>query len=287
MTLPTAGLAPGASAEERYFQVSDGVSLRTVSFTPPPQAPGKPPIVFLPGWISAIEGWREVLEVLTAEHPVLYVETREKASARLPDRGGLDFSMERLCADLDEVLSDRLGPDEAFCFFGSSLGSTLILEYLSRNERRPLLTLVVAPNVVFRLPSWVVLAARALPAGAFALLRPIMKWYLCTFMLDAEKEPEQAERYRKSLDTAEPRRLRANALELKDYSGWDRLPRVRAPVLVVAGRSDSLHHMDDMKRMVSVLPDARLEIVESNREAHSAKMGRLTVAEIEKAMAGR
>lgn len=285
VTLVLEGLSPGVSVEEGYFSTSDGVSLRTVTFTPPAGTPQRPPVVFLPGWISAIEGWSDVLEVLTAEHPVLYVETREKASARLPERRGLDFSMDRLCADLDELVADRLAPDEPFCFFGSSLGSTLILEYLGRGGRRPLLAVLVAPNLVFRLPRWVVIAARTLPASAFTLLRPIMKWYLCSFMLDAEREPEQAERYRRNLDTAEPWRLRANALELKDYSAWERLPRVRAPVLIVAGASDSLHHLDDMRKMVSVMPDARLEVLESNREAHSERMGRIAVREIGRAMA--
>lgn len=269
--------------EQRTIRVSDGVSLRIFEFTAPDAVPDKPPIVFLPGWISSIEGWRSVLEVLAREHRIVYVETREKRSADLPDGGDVDFSMDRLSMDLHEVLREAVPPAEPFCLMGSSLGSTVILDYLSRRLRQPVLAILVAPNLIFRLPRWVVTAAKRLPASTYTVMKPILKWYLCTFLLDAEKEPEQAERYRRNLDAAEPRRLRANALELDDYSAWDRLPRITAPVLVVAGESDSLHHMEDIERLASMLPEARLEIMASNRETHSARLGHLALQEIDRA----
>lgn len=287
LKLEAARFPEGVSIEADYFRVSDRASLRLVSFEPPDGVPAKPPIVFLPGWISSIRGWQSVLEVLSAECPILYVETREKFSAVLPDEGSLDFSMDRLCADVDEILSDRIPPGRPFVFFGSSLGSTLIVDYLSRGSREPILALLVAPNLTFRLPRWVVIAAKLFPAAGFTVLRPVMKWYLCTFLLDAEAEPEQAERYRRNLDSAEPKRLRANALELEDYSAWERLADVRVPVVVVTGESDSLHHLEDMKRMREILPDARLEIMASNRETHSPKAAQLTLREIERVMTER
>ena len=282
--LKAADLPEGVTTRVEYHRISDGTELRLLLLQPPRGPGAKPPIVFLPGWISSVTGWRSVLEILSREHPVLYIETREKASARLPDDRPVDFSMDRLCADVDEILVDRIPEHGPFVFFGSSLGSTLVLDYLSRGGRNPILAFLVAPNLIFRLPRWVIIAAKLFPAAGYSVLKPVMKWYLCTFLLDEDAEPEQAERYRSNLDSAEPKRLRQNALELKDYSAWEKLPRVRVPVVVVTGESDSLHHMDDMKRMVSILPRARLEIMDSNRATHSAEAARLALREIRREM---
>ncbi|MBW2599980.1 MAG: hypothetical protein JRC60_07905, partial [Deltaproteobacteria bacterium] len=71
-----------------------------------------------------------------------------------------------------------------------------------------------------------------------------------------------------------------NAFAIKDYSLWEKLPDVRSPVLIVGAQSDALHGLDVMNRMVSLMPDADMEMMSSNRETHSEKMGELIVDRI-------
>jgi hypothetical protein len=66
------------AVKEYMLDVSDGVSLKIIDFTPRNVSQGKPVILFVAGWISLISGWKGVLKVLTAEYRVLYLESREK-----------------------------------------------------------------------------------------------------------------------------------------------------------------------------------------------------------------
>ncbi len=74
-----------------------------------PRASGRP-FVFIPGWVSVIEGWRDLLRELVPRRPVVYVDTREKATAIL-ERPRLDgFRIGAMAVEVCAVL-DQLGVD--------------------------------------------------------------------------------------------------------------------------------------------------------------------------------
>lgn len=271
---------PDVRVEEDYVVVSDGVALRTIDFTPPCDTPERPMVVFVAGWISLIDGWKNVLRKLTPCYRTLYVETREKASARLPERGRVDFSMPRMSRDISEILESKAAPEKRFCFAGSSLGSTVVLDYLSMGLRQPEQSFIIAPICELVYPFWLPLLLRPVPPLLYTVVKPPLKWYLRNIRLDKHKEPEQVKKYEGTLDAAEPKRLKANAFAIKDYSLWDKLPDVRSPVLIIGAQSDSLHGLDVMNRMVALMPDADMEMMSSNRETHSEKMGKLIVDRI-------
>ncbi|MCD6486067.1 MAG: alpha/beta hydrolase [Syntrophobacterales bacterium] len=271
---------PDVRVEEDYIAVSDGVALRTIDFTPPCDTPEKPMVVFIAGWISLIDGWKDVLRKLTPCYRTLYVETREKVSARLPERARVDFSMPRMSRDISEILECKVAPEKRFCFAGSSLGSTVVLDYLSMGLRQPEQSFIIAPICELVCPFWLPLLLRPLPPLLYTAIKPPLKWYLRNIRLDKHKEPEQVKKYEGTLDAAEPWRLKANAFAIKDYSLWDKLPDVRSPVLIVGAESDALHGLDVMNRMIALMPDADMEMMSSNRETHSEKMGKLIVDRI-------
>ncbi len=271
---------PDVRVEEDYVVVSDGVALRTIDFTPPCDTPEKPMVIFVAGWISLIDGWKNVLRKLTPCYRTLYVETREKVSARLPARGRVDFSMPRMSRDIGEILECKVAPEKRFCFAGSSLGSTVVLDYLSMGLRQPEQSFIIAPICELVYPFWLPLLLRLVPPLLYTAIKPPLKWYLRNIRLDKHKEPEQVKKYEGTLDAAEPKRLKANAFAIKDYCRWDKLPDVRSPVLIVGAESDALHGLDVMNRMVALMPDADMEMMSSNKETHSDKMGELIVDRI-------
>lgn len=271
---------PDVRVEENYVVVSDGVALKTIDFTPPCDTPEKPIIVFVAGWISLIDGWKDVLKKLTPCYRTLYVETREKVSARLPERARVDFSMPRMSLDISEILACKVAPEKRFCFAGSSLGSTVILDYLSMGLRQPEQSVLIAPVCELTYPFWLPLLLRPVSPSLYTAIKPLLKWYLRNVRLDKHKEPEQVKKYEGTLDAAEPVRLKANAFAIKDYGLWEKLPDVRSPVLIIGAKSDALHGLDVMNRMVALMPDADMEMMSGNRETHSEKMGKLMVDRI-------
>ncbi len=268
---------PDVRVDEDYLTLSDGVELRMIDFAPACDTPGKPMVVFVAGWISLIDGWKDVLRILTPCYRTLYVETREKVSARLPERARVDFSMPRMSLDIREILESKVAADKKFCFAASSLGSTVVLDYLSMGLRQPEQSFLIAPICELPYPFWLPLVLRPFPPVLYNIIKPSLKWYLRNIRLDKHKEPEQVKKYEGTLDAAEPRRLKSNAFAIKDYSVWGQLPNVRSPALIIGAQSDTLHGLDVMNRMVDLMPDADMEMMSSNRETHSETMGKLIV----------
>ena len=266
---------------EEYFKTTDGVRLRLIDFIPSDEDDRLPIIIFVAGWISMISAWEEVLRVLTPRFRTLYIETREKKSALIDWKQSPEFSIERMVRDIREILEDRVPADRPFCLAGSSLGSTVILEYLARNLRHPVLTVAIAPNAEFGLPRWFYPVARFLPPGAYGAVRGLVKWYLRTYRVDSVREREQAKKYEASLDEADPRRLKASAMTMKGYSLWSKLEKITDPVIIVAAKTDTLHGVEAMKHMTDRIEGARLEVMESNRETHSERAGRFILEHIE------
>ncbi len=73
-------IASGVSYRHHQVEVEVGVRLTVHEWQP---GTGADPLVFVAGWISIIEGWRPLLEVLVRERPVIYIESREKRSAAI------------------------------------------------------------------------------------------------------------------------------------------------------------------------------------------------------------
>ncbi len=276
--------ARGITATERYEELTDGVALRVVEFDPSHRTPDAPVLIFVAGWISLQTAWDPVLLELASRYRVLYVESREKGTARVPRRPKIEFTLDRMADDVRDIVDRCIPEDASFWLIGSSLGSTAILHHLSRPGREPDGVIVIAPNIRFDLPWWAWPFMRLAPAAIFAWLRPIIKWNLKHLRLDKRSEPEQVKRYAAYLDAADARRLKKNAWAIRHYSLLERLPTVTAPVTVIGATSDLLHRLDEIEHMVSRLPSATLEVMESNRATHSAAAGRFMVDVITKSL---
>jgi len=179
--------------------------------------------------------------------------------------------------DIGEIIERKIASGKRFCFAGSSLGATVILDYLSSGQRQPELSILVAPICELIYPFWLPLLLRPVPPSLYTAIKPLLKWYLRNIRLDKHKEPEQVKKYEGTLDAAEPRRLKANAFAIKNYSLWERLPDITSPVLIIGAKTDTLHGLEIIHRMVGVMPDVDTEMMSSNRETHSEKMGDMIV----------
>ena len=270
----------GVLPEEFHVRVSDHVELKVIDFKSDTLRSDAPVFVFVAGWISLVKGWVDVLRVMTAQYRVLYIETREKISAVLPGKKQVEFSIHRMSQDLDDLLPQILPPDTDYYFAGSSLGSTVVLHYLTWAERQPEKSILISPVCEFAIPGWGLTMVRWAHPSLYTAIKPLVKWYLKNFRLDKKNEPEQVAKYEGTLDAAEPRRLKANALAIFDYNLWDELPYVKSPVVIVGAETDRLHSIDMLEKMVSMMPSAELELMQSNKETHSGRAGDLMVQHV-------
>jgi hypothetical protein len=129
---------------------------------------------------------------------------------------------------------------------------------------------LVGPNSEFAAPRplWWILS---LPVFFYRPFTYFLKWYLRHFRVDAEKEPEQMERYKKMLKTVNPSRLKhsARSVILGRYQVWENIETIRVPVAVAYALSDKLHDLNNLLLIAKRLPCSKLNECPSNLYMHS------------------
>ena len=71
-----------------------------------------------------------------------------------------------------------------------------------------------------------------LPAAAYHPAKRFALWYLRNFRVDAKAEPDQMRRYVRTLNAADPVRLKLSARAVLDYSVWPDLETATTPVAI-------------------------------------------------------
>jgi pimeloyl-ACP methyl ester carboxylesterase len=260
-------IAAGVEFRHHRIDVDEGVRLTVYEWQP---GTGAEPLVFVAGWVSIIEGWRPLLEVLARERPVYYMETREKPSAAFARRRlrPADFAIPKFGDDIIEVCRRLEIDPEHRVFFASSMGSNAVLEAAKHGRLSGRAAFLVGPNAEFHFPAWGK-ALTYLPAAVYYLARPFMVWYLERFRVNVREDPEQMARYRRTLKAARPDRLKLSARAVLGYSLFPGLETVETPVAVAYAASDTLHEGNDVHRIVDVLPRGRAVECPSNTYMHT------------------
>jgi pimeloyl-ACP methyl ester carboxylesterase len=265
------------TVNEYMVQMSDGVSLKIIDFTPQNITPDKPVILFVAGWISLISGWKGVLKVLTSEYRVMYLESREKQSSIVPDIKKTAFSMERLKLDIGEIIEKTIPESDNFILAGSSLGASAIIEYCGSEGRKPLSSVLIGPNAEFKFPKILGTVIPAVHPSIYFSVKPVIKWYLRNFRLDKKNSLEQIRKYENTLDCADPYKLKANALAIRNYVLWNRIENINIPSLIIGATTDTLHGTDNIKKLIDALPCSIYIELKSNMETHSEKAGHVII----------
>jgi len=261
-----------ARVTERMVAMDDQVRIRVLEWSPagPEQAP---PVIFVAGWVSVVEGWAPLLRVLVPTRKLWYLETREKRSAEVPRRRLQveHFTLPRFAADLVGVCRQLEIDTHQALVAGSSMGANTILEALKGDRLRARAAFLVGPNSTFAFPWWSFLLLHA-PAASYHLLKYFVLWYLRHFRIDVEREPEQMRRYQRTLQAAHPLRLKLSARAVAGYTVWAGLESITTPVAIAYAASDTLHVAQEVNRIVERIPRARAVTCPSNHYMHSAEV---------------
>ncbi len=261
--------AAGATSSEKMVEVSPNVSLHIVRFDPA-EDKGRPPVVLVGGWITIMPAWGGVLREMTKDFRVYYVETREKQSSYVQDR--VEYSAESFGRDIVALTEKLELPRNGYVLMGSSLGATAILDGCRFITNPPLCLALVGPNAEFRVPRFGRMVIFLFYPALWFLLKPLVKLYLKTFRLDFRNDPQQYYKYARNLDSANPWKLKKAIMKLWNYEVWDLLESIDYPTLILGASTDKLHVPENLRRMVSMMPNAEYLDMGTNEATHQAGM---------------
>jgi pimeloyl-ACP methyl ester carboxylesterase len=258
--------AEGTIVQEQMEQITEGIELRVISFTPS-VIHSNPVIIFVAGWITQIDAWKSVLQEMTKDFTVLYVETREKISSRMDSNA--EYSIEAIGNDIVRLIEQRSFPSNRYVLIGSSLGATVIVECFHALTKRPAALVLISPNAVFRVPMiWKMIIALFYPPF-YVVIKPFVKWYLKHFRLNVKVDEAQYKKYSDALDAADPWKLKKAVIALEQYSIWHRLEALQCPVLLIGALKDLIHEPDHFQTIASLMPQVSVIDLETNAITHS------------------
>ncbi|MHA1910455.1 MAG: alpha/beta fold hydrolase [Candidatus Kariarchaeaceae archaeon] len=271
------------STVPRYYRVNGVVELNVCEFTTPFN--DKPPVVFIPGWVTKIEVFIPIIKQLMAHgHTVYYCELREKASSKMAIRNPKpeDFSIENAIADV-KALVKQLGLEgKDFFFFGSSYGATLVTDYLSREDipknLRPISSILMVPALTIRPYSWQKLLIR-IPLIFEKVVVAIVQWHMTRTYTNPE-EPEQAYSFIEKLATIDPRKIQLSAISIDRMDGYQVArfaQKVKDKVLVVGAEKDWLHLENEARIFSDQMTNSIYVDLISNKHTHNGVMGNVAV----------
>ncbi|MCK4641032.1 MAG: alpha/beta hydrolase [Candidatus Marinimicrobia bacterium] len=261
--------APETTCRVRNVPVNKNVTLKIISFSPRKVAEN-PVIIFVPGWISLMSGWKEVLIEMSRDFTIHYVETREKISSTVS--GKVHYQVEDFARDISSLVDFFRLKDRDFILYGSSLGSTTIVDSCRFLTRQPLCMVLIGVNAVFYIPKFWQCVMRLFPPRLYLVFKPIIKWYLRNFRLDVQSDQAQYEKYCLNIDTADPWKLKKAALAFVRYAIWDRLPDIKIPALLISASKDEIHDLQNIRRISALMSNSTNIDLETNSNTHSAAM---------------
>jgi len=260
---------PGTKFKEKMISVSDNVSLRVITFSPA-KVTNQPTVLFIPGWISLMKGWKIVLKEMTKDFNIIYAETREKITSKVI--GKAEFSVEAIAEDIIKLVDIFKLEKDKYIIFGSSLGGTSILETYQELQPKPLCFALLGPNAEYRVPWWGMIIINLFWTRSYIVLKPFIKWYLRNFRLDIESDKAQYDKYCNALDAADPKKLKPAAKALASYKVWGILKDIDLPVLIIGASKDLLHEPQNLIQMDKMLPQCVFLDMETNTYAHGPEM---------------
>jgi pimeloyl-ACP methyl ester carboxylesterase len=264
--------AQGAHFKSEYIKASDDVELKVLQWQPKIKQPNKTvqSVIFVSGWVSHVSGWAELLSTMTQNRWVVYIETREKMSARIKKKKIClkDFTLTKIAQDIITVCKKLPIELDESIVMGSSFGATAMLEAFKNNKLNVHCAFLVGPNSEFSAHP-IMRTLLYLPDFSYHFLKHFVLWYLRTFRVDAKKEPEQMRRYNNTLKTAHPRRIKLSVKAAMNYKLWPDLETVQIPTALAFAPTDKLHSKENIKKIAQALPNGQIITCPTNKYMHS------------------
>mgnify|MGYP001416023735 FL=1 len=261
----------GTKIKTSYIEVSNGIQLFQVHFKPK-KITNYPPVIFIPGWGSFIQGWKIVIREMSKDFEIYYLETREKSSAI--HKKEQEITIENIGDDIARVTALINLKDDGFIALGSSMGATAILDAMAEEKFSPSLAVLIGPNIEFNIPRFLIIILSIIPVQFYKVIRPFAKWYMKKKYIDMDSDSKQYDKYSYVLDNVHFDRTRRSALSFKKYSFETKIEQIKKRILVFSGDKDILHNYERTVDMVRRIKGSKLINLKTNDKTHSEEMVR-------------
>lgn len=262
----------GSARESITVPVDENVRLNVIRFTPE-KSGSDVPIIMVAGLGTIVESFHKVVSFLSQRTTLLFVETREKKSSQI--EGKRSFGIETQSLDLAKIVDYFKLEGNGYFLLGYSYGATIVAHSYSFLRNKPAGIIFLEPTPVFHYPKWSLILIKYAGSRMYSIIKPFAKWYLGHFYINKKEDNEMAVISSKSLDNADPKKLRRAILDIAGYEVWNRLEVIDCKTLVVGTSKDGLHNKQEVDRMVQMLENAEYLDLETNLRTHSIEMGEI------------
>ncbi|MCY3413521.1 MAG: alpha/beta fold hydrolase [Candidatus Heimdallarchaeota archaeon] len=260
-----------ATISTQYIEVEPEIQILMIKSTP--KIENGRPLMIIPGWFSVITAWISILKEISKQNVVYYYETREKTSARHCKKK-VTYSIERYAEDFEVVINQLAHPIEEITVLGSSLGGTMLFNYLARFKRHPHCTLLMGPNPFIKLTPVAPILFN-LPVSVFIISIRYAIWHMVKFRINKEEEPEQVTKLLQVMRLALPRRMKYSVRHLRKYNAWKHdIEAIDSRVILIGALADKMHGVDRTRRIRDAIKNSGYLEYSSNLGAHSIGFAR-------------
>ncbi|NPE07008.1 MAG: alpha/beta hydrolase [Asgard group archaeon] len=262
----------------RYFTMTDRAQIRVLEFNLAEKS-NDYVIILIPGYLTVFQSWQRVMELLTSEFRVLYLESREKASSIIPRKLERKIKLTIMAHDIKEVVHQLELDDQKYITITSSTGGNILTEALSKEWLHPTGAIMIGPAIEFHISLFVYIMSIIIPNFIKqGILIPAVKWYMSRKYVNTEAEPEQMEKYIRALKEANMRKAMPVLRRFFRYSIWDMPPKVKTPTLLLGASTDGMHATQECLRTHELMPNSIFVDLGSNKATHSEPL----IEELEK-----
>lgn len=223
------------------------------------------PLLLIHGAGAGIEFWDELRATFESRHRVIVYDQRGIGKSDAPDQP--PYSVEMFAADAVAVL-DAVDIRRAHVY-GISLGGRIAQRLAIDHRDRVGAVVLGATSVGKHLPIDPSVGAQIRGTGDPAQRTKFLIDSLFTPAYQAA-QPEVIQSFMTRLMTPKPPHVIRYTMDASDnYDGWDGLPSITAPVLVIHGTDDHVNPTANARLLVERIPRAELHLVEGGRHGYA------------------
>ena len=255
-----------------YVEVEKGVSLRVFKI-PKKKKQSKINIVVIPGLSSHFLGWIDLNHELSQIGDVYHIESREKSSAKYSKRK-IDYSMETLARDINNVVETYKLDKDGFYLFGDSFGSEMAAQSLKLGFHTPKGLVLISPTRTFAFSGWMKILFSIAPFWLYYPLLPFLKFVLKRFRTDMKNDAGTYYLNSRNIVTGNPKRMKWCAMSLFRYSSSLDYSIITYPTYIIAASTDKMHSYQESVEIAAEIPNAIFEDVVYYHITHGRKVAK-------------
>ncbi|MHA1464195.1 MAG: hypothetical protein ACTSQ2_03775 [Candidatus Heimdallarchaeaceae archaeon] len=251
-------------AIESYLEMSDGSKLKILRTHAKEEVSNGHTLFVNPAFGSVILGWDELLVEAMKDFDIVYFESREKESSKLVKKAKMD--MEVYSKDVEETINQLDLEADKLVAFASSSSVPIIANTIAYNNLQPKLTVFVGPILKIPIPTYMRLMILILPAFFVKLVRELAFIWI---KRKRSESPEQAAKYIRVGNEADPKKWKRGLKNFATLTYEKIYPKVGTKVFVIDESEDKMHETEITREIASLIPNAELVDLITNKNTHS------------------